>query len=619
MKVLRTDPDYLLLETAEDLDQIITEIMATEDLVFDLETTSLDTRGAKIIGVGLKYEARNSYYCPVLTSKEDKYEDNWKKVRDVLAKPLEDPTIRLHGHNILEYDAQVLYWNGIRCQGLTDDTQIIFRILQSDFYSAGLDALALRYFNYVKIKTSSLIGTGKKKTPMFELPVEDVGTYCCEDVDYSWKLREALLEELRKTNTWGFYENFRPVVQAVFNMYTKGLRVDTKLLKEIDNNMTKEIEPILEKLRAMAGKDFNPNATQQKAALLYDKLKLNKKHKVRVPMTQTGKRQVTEAIVTALAEKEGPESAPALLLAYTKANKIRSTYSTGYAKLLVEHPDGTKRIHPTISLASVSTGRASCKRPNLQNCPRPDNKKVSRGTNIRRCFVPDDGYLLIDGDLSQIELRVVAHYSEDPFMKEAYETGTDIHSLIAARIYDVEKPTKTQRSSAKTISFGLLYGMGEFRLAKTLDCSLEEARILLAEYFQRFPSMKYYLDSTENFAREHGWVTNLFGRRRYVPYINSADPILRRHDRNRAVNHPIQSSVAHMIERAMIAIDRELHSGVVDGHMLLQVHDEILIQVREDEAEDYAKHMKEIMESVVELSVPIKADVHTARTWYEAH
>ena len=619
MKPVSSAPEYFLLESKDELQAVLQEAAEAGSLIFDLETTSLKRKSAKILGIALSYSLDRAYYYPVVYPGDlEAYHSAWAEVKPILQPVFGSPEIALHGHNVLEFDAQVLYWQGVRCRGLQDDTRVMFRYLDSEFFSAGLDPLCLRYFNFVKVETQEVFKFGKRGFNYAEVNLDELAYYACEDADYTFKLRQALEEEIRRLGQWDNYLVTRQMTQVLFDMYVAGLRVDINTLDKMEAQLAEKLEAIKNRITEIAGEEFNPNSAAQKAELLYNKFRLHKKAKIKVPATPKGQMQVTSAILQELADKTG-EELPKLLVEYSKLNKLFSTYAVGYRQHIVWH-SGIPKIHATLSMTNVSTGRLSCSEPNLQNAvrPNPDNKDEPQ---IRQIFIASDPekYVLVDADFSQIELRVIAHYCGDPTMVQCFKEDKDIHTMMACEVFHTEKPDKAQRTRVKVLNFGLVYGMQAGRFAKTVNVSYKEAEQFIDNYFGRFPGMKNYLKNVVNYAKDRGFVQNMYGRRRFVPLVDIPQPERRQHDINRATNHPIQSSVADLMYRVMVKVHKAFEDKQFDGALLLQVHDEILCEVARNQVSEFIDWLRETMEGAAKLEVPIKADISTGETWYEAH
>lgn len=614
--------EYKIIKTDKELDKLIKDFKKAPYFVFDLETTSLDKFEAKIVGVALSCKSGYAFYVPMNAKKETKVgetpslfaaqeEDNgWL---DKLKPLLEDPDLPKGGQNI-KYDAMVLANNGIHVQGIAFDTLLEAYVLDPGAPSRKLDDLSLKYLSYRKIATKDLIGSGRKKVNMADLPVEKVGEYAAEDADITFRLHELFTKKLEKApELMKLYKEVElPLLHVLMRMEQQGLKVDTKVLGQLSKDFDEKASELLAKAHELAGEEFNLKSPKQLRAILYDKLEVHKTANVRPKKTGSGELSTDVSVLERMASAH---PLPKIILDYRSFTKLQGTYVDALPKLVNSK---TKRVHSSFNQAVAATGRLSSSDPNLQNIP----IRSAEGMKIRGAFVAGhEGWSLISADYSQIELRLLAHFSEEETLIEAFNNGADIHKATAARVFGKEdsEVTSTLRSRAKAINFGIIYGMGAGRLARQTDLTREEAQTFIDNYFTTYPKVRAYLDSQIAMAEEKGYVETILGRRREVLEINNANQQLRANAERIATNTPIQGSAADLIKLAMIQIDKRLRDEKHPGVMLLQVHDELIFECPKDRCEDLKKLVKEEMESVFDLKVPLLVEIGEGKSWLEAH
>jgi DNA polymerase-1 len=498
-----------------------------------------------------------------------------------------------------------------------------FDTMVASFCSAGatrrhnLDELALLYFDLHKIPTSALIGTGAKQITMDQVPIEKVGEYACEDADVTFRLFEVLSKELDETSTRTLFEELEmPLVPVLTAMERRGIRLDTQILAEASLVMQAEIDREVAAIHRLAGEEFNVNSTKALGEVLFEKLKIQVEAGVkRVKETQTG--YATDAATLEQFYADVPIVKH--LLEYREVQKLKSTYVDSLPTYVNAR---TGRIHCSFSQVVAATGRLSSSDPNLQNIP----IRTERGRALRKAFVPrlpdsHGEWVLLSADYSQVELRVMAHLSSDPFLCKAFERGEDIHTSTAAKIFQVmpELVTREMRSRAKAINFGLLYGMGPARLARETGLSVAEARQFIERYFESFPKVRAWIDATLEMARRQGYVETLLGRKRHFPDINAEDARTRVFAENAAVNTPVQGSAADIIKKAMIDLERRLLGSRLEAQLLLQVHDELVLELPRSQLAETEALVRECMEGTLKLNVPLKVDLGHGANWLEAH
>ena len=610
----RLTRDYRLVKDEKIYAAFLKELKAARALVIDLETTSLDPLRADIVGIAVAFEEGVAWYLPArapasLFGGEEGHLDRY--LAD-LAPVLADPGVEIAGQNI-KYDLKVLHRAGVtEVKSVTFDTMVAHYLLFPGDLRHNLDYLSLKYLDVKKIPITDLIGKGKKQISMADVPVERVCEYACEDVDMTLRLKRIFEKDLDKE---GFTELFHdlemPLVRVLERMEREGVRVDVKRLKAMSKDMERSLDELEESIHEMAGMRFNVNSTQQLGKVLFEHLELQKELGIkRVKKTKTGYATNAEVLQSMAAHP-----LPRALLEYRQIKKLRSTYVEALPRLV--NPE-TGRIHASFNQTVAATGRLSSSDPNLQNIP----VRTEMGRKIRKAFVArDEDHLLLAADYSQIELRILAHVSGDPTLVDAFRRGEDIHRNTAALIFDVEpsEVTKEMRSQAKTINFGIIYGMGPHRLARETNISFFEAKRFIEAYFEAFAGVKNYIDRTLEEARELESVTTLLGRKRPVEDINATNSQVRSNAENMAVNTPIQGTAADLIKRAMVDIHEAMDAEGLESAMILQVHDELVFDVPFDELTRMKELVREKMEGALKLDVPVQVDMDTGRDWLEAH
>jgi DNA polymerase-1 len=607
--------DYNIIKDGVELAAMITELMKAGSFVIDTETTSLFPLQAELVGISLSAAPMRAFYVP-FNAEPPVLPGGRPALLKALEPLLTSPRFKRSGQNT-KYDWLVLATAGLRLPDPDFDTMIASYCVAGTSRRHGLDELALTYFDLTKIPTTDLIGTGKSQITMDHVPVEKVGEYACEDADVTFRLQQVLARELAETGSKELFEGLEmPLVPVLTAMEERGIRLDTSVLRDISHEMGFEIAAALDAIHELAGAPFNVNSTKALGEVLFEKLKIQDAAGVKRPKkTQTG--FATDHAT--LEQFYGEVPIVKRLLEYREMAKLKSTYLDTLPEYVNPR---TGRVHCSYSQVAAATGRLASSEPNLQNIP----VRTERGRALRKAFVPresdDKGdWLLLSADYSQVELRVMAHLSQDPSLVRAFAAGRDIHASTAAIIFDVDEAdvTREMRSRAKAINFGLLYGMGPARLARDTNLTIVEARQFIERYFQSFPKVREWIDRTLEQARRDGYVETLLGRRRRFPDINSDDSRSRSFAENAAVNTPVQGSAADVIKRAMILLERRLRESKLSGRMLLQVHDELVLEIPESELEATREVVRECMEEAVPLSVPLKVDFGHGKNWLEAH
>ncbi len=619
--------DYRVVGSVEELDALIATLRDAKRFVFDLETTDLDPRAATIVGISFAIEAQAATYVPfnanpsLFGGEAEAVEDgslfppeaapsDRDRLLEALRPVFEDPAIAKCGQNV-KYDLLVLAHNGIDVRGIAFDTMVAAYLDDPGARQHGLDALALRFLRVRKIATEALIGTGKKQISMAEVPVEQVGEYACEDADITWRLWELFEPRLRELEMAELNRDVEvPLIGVLLRMEQRGIRVDPEPLAAFGDELRADLEALERDLHELAGESFNVLSPKQLQPILYEKLKVHEAlGKKRIKRTKTGL-STDQSVLEDLREHPFVEK----LLDYRQKSKLLNTYVDALPAL-IDPDDG--RIHTSFNQTVAATGRLSSSNPNLQNIP----IRTEIGRRIRSAFVPREGWHLVSADYSQVELRILAHLSQDEALLDAFRRNADIHRETAARIFDIEPDAVDLeiRSRAKAINFGILYGMGPRRLARDTGITEAEAKAFIAAYFERFPAVKAFLDASLESARKNGYVTTLLHRRRQLPEIRSKDQRVRAQAENIAVNTPIQGTAADLIKVAMVALDRRIDADGLEAALLLQVHDELLFEAPADEVERLKAVVNEEMTGALSLDVPLVVDFGEGTDWRAAH
>ena len=595
------DVDYQLIDTEEKRKEIIQKLLTTEILSIDTETTGTEPMEAELVGMSFSDAENRAYYVPVPANRDEAL-----KIVNELRPLYENENSMKVGQNI-KYDMIVLQNYGV--QGKLFDTMLAHYVLQPELRH-NMDYLAEIYLQYQTIHIDELIGArGKNQKNMRDLPAEDVYRYACEDADVTLKLKNVLEKELKEQSAEHlFYEIEMPLVPVLVNIESNGVRIDTEALRQSSEHFTLRLQEIEKEIYALAGGEtFNIASPKQVGEVLFDRLKIVDKAK----KTKTGQYVTSEEVLESLRSKH---AIIGKILEYRGLKKLLSTYIDALPQLINPR---TGRIHTSFNQAVTATGRLSSSNPNLQNIPIRDED----GKEIRKAFIPDDGCEFFSADYSQIELRIMAHLSQDKNMIDAFLSGYDIHAATAAKIYkvDINDVTADMRRKAKTANFGIIYGISVFGLAERMNVPRQEAKELIDGYFETYPQVKEYMDRSIQVARENGYVETIFHRKRFLPDINSRNAVVRGYAERNAINAPIQGSAADIIKVAMPLIYQRLQSNNLKAKMILQVHDELNFSVPEAEKEIIQKIVIEEMERAYRMLVPLKADCGWGKNWLEAH
>lgn len=581
---------------------LLDKLLKQTEVAFDTETNSLDALSADLVGISFSFEAGKGYYVPFPKDFEEA-----KNLVQFFMPFFESEEILKIGHN-LKYDYKVLYKYGVRPKGQIFDTMIAHYLLNPD-QRHSMDTLAETLLRYKPLPIESLIGKkGKNQKTFDQLDLEVQKEYAVEDADITLRLKHILEPQLPAVKADKLLKEIEmPLMGVLTEMEVEGIRVDAEVLKDQSEKISKEIQSIEKKIYEYSGEEFNLNSPKQLGEILFDKLKLDPKAK----KTKTGQYKTGEEILVKLKDRH---EIIEKILDYRQLQKLSSTYVDALPKEI--NPE-TGRIHTTFVQTTAATGRLASTNPNLQNIP----IRSEQGRQIRKAFVArDQNHVLMSADYSQIELRVIAELSQDPKMLESFKKGEDIHRATAARVFNVtqEEVTREQRDQAKTVNFGIIYGVSAFGLAEQTGLSRSEARQLIDTYYETYPVLKNYIENQIHLAREQGFVETILGRRRYLKDINSRNAIVKGHAERNAINAPIQGSAADIIKIAMINLHEKLQKDF-KTKMLLQVHDELIFDVPKAELEPVQKLIKETMESAVKLSIPLIVDIGVGENWLEAH
>ncbi len=606
--------EYTTIQDWETFEQWVAKIKTAELFAFDTETTSLDYMQAEIVGVSFAVESGKAAYVP-LTHKDVEVTQQLDrdKVLQRLKPLLEDPAQAKVGQN-LKYDKNVLHNYDINLQGIAFDTMLESYVLDSTATRHNMDALALKYLSYQTIKYEEVAGKGVKQLCFDEVSVAQAAPYAAEDADITLRLHEVLwpkLEQQSELKTL-FQEVELPLLSVLSRIERNGVLVDAQQLAEQSREIAVKLKELETEAFEMAGEAFNMSSPKQIQHILFEKQALPVKSK-----TPKGQPSTAESVLQELA-LDYPM--PGLILEHRSLAKLKSTYTD---KLPLQIDEQTGRVHTSYNQAVAVTGRLSSTEPNLQNIP----IRTPQGRKVRQAFIAPQGKKIVAADYSQIELRIMAHLSEDKGLLKAFEQGLDVHRATAAEVFgmDVEAVSSEQRRSAKAINFGLIYGMSAFGLAKQLDIGRADAQNYINRYFERYPGVKIYMDSMRELAKEQGYVETVFGRRLYIPEINARNGQRRQYAERTAINAPMQGSAADIIKRAMLDMDRWLAQEAGQGQffegilMTMQVHDELVFEVPEAILDKAVDKITTIMSQAASLKVPLIADAGIGNNWEEAH
>ena len=596
-------PSYHLISTAEERKELLEILLKHAQVCFDTETTNIDALHADLVGFSFSYKAREAFYVSVPSELEAA-----KKIVEEFKPFFEDPSIEKIAHNI-KYDLKVLQRYGIEVAEPLFDTMIAHYLINPEAKQS-MDFLATFYLNYQPVSIETLIGKkGKGQGNMRDLKPEEICDYACEDADITFQLKQLFEPEIQKPHlSQLFYNMEMPLVKVLKDMEFEGISIDVPALIDYSKELDETLIRLDTEIKDAAGENFNIDSPKQLGEVLFEKLKISSKAK----KTKTGQYATSEDV---LQKHEHDHPIIPMILEYRQLRKLKSTY-VDPLPTMCDPMDG--RIHTNFMQTVTATGRLSSNNPNLQNIP----IRSAKGREIRRAFVARGAdYKLMAVDYSQIELRIIAALSADANMIEAFQQGHDIHVATAAKVFHtpLEEVTRDQRSAAKAVNFGIIYGQSAFGLAQNLSISRTEAKGIIDAYFEQYSTIKKYMENVISQAREIGYVETIMKRRRYLPDINSANAVVRGYAERNAVNAPIQGSAADIIKMAMIAVHKAMHKEKVQSKMILQVHDELVFDVHVSEEIRMQNLVKTAMEEAIQLAVPMEVELKLASNWLEAH
>ena len=593
---------YYLIDSEDKRSDLVQKLLTSEILSLDTETTGTEPMEAELVGMSFSIAENEAFYVPVPSERSEAL-----KIVNEFRPVFENEKSLKVGQNI-KYDMIVLQNYGVEVKGALFDTMIAHYVLQPELRH-GMDYLAEIYLHYQTIPIDELIGPkGKNQKNMRDLAPEEVYRYACEDADVTLKLKKVLEKELKENDAEAlFYEIEMPLVPVLVTIERNGVLLDTEALKASSAHFSAQLENIEKEIYALAGETFNIASPKQVGEVLFDKLKIVEKAK----KTKTGQYVTSEEVLESLRHKHPVVEK---ILEHRGLKKLLGTYIDALPQLINPR---TGRVHTSFNQTVTATGRLSSSNPNLQNIPIRDEN----GKEIRKAFIPDEGCLFFSADYSQIELRIMAHLSEDQNMIDAFRSNHDIHAATAAKIYkkEIEEVDADMRRKAKTANFGIIYGISVFGLAERMNVDRKEAKELIEGYFETYPEVKAYMDKSVKVAQEKGYVETIFHRKRFLPDINSRNAVVRGYAERNAINAPIQGSAADIIKVAMIRIHQRFLKEGIQAKMILQVHDELNFSVPLNEKEKVEKIVIEEMERAYPMQVPLKADCGWGKNWLEAH
>jgi len=600
--------NYMLIQNTTDLKKWINQIKKEKLFSIDTETTSLEVMNAKLVGISISLKKGEAAYIPVNHMGAAENEQiNEDEVIDLFKPILEDGSITKIGQNI-KYDAHIFLNLGIKMHGINEDTMLMSYVINSN-ESHGMNKLSQKYLGHECISYESLVGSGVKQLSFDQININDALDYAAEDADVTFQLYHVLKDQLKKEKKLlAIYEKFEiPSMKTLIEIERNGVLIDASLLNQQSQKIGEELINIENKAFELAGQPFNLASPKQLREILFEKLQIKPLKK-----TPTGTPSTSEEVLQELA-KDYP--LPKILLEYRTLAKLKSTYTD---KLPLMINQSTGRIHTSYNQAVAVTGRLASSDPNLQNIP----IKSPEGRKIREAFIAKPDFSILSADYSQIELRILAHLSKDSGLIQAFKDNKDIHTITASEIFNtkIEKITSEQRRYAKIINFGLIYGMGAFGLAKNLNITRGEAQNYIQEYFNKYPTVLQYMEESKQFAREHGYVETYFGRRLWLPEINSSNGLRKAGAERAAINAPMQGTAADLIKLAMIEVQQWIHANSnLKGQMIMQVHDELVFEVPNTEVDIFIKEIPQIMQNVAKLDIPLTVEIKAGKNWEEAH
>lgn len=601
-----TEQNYQIIDNMPDLQKLIDKFSRLPHFALDTETTALNYMQAQLVGISLAHQAGEAYYLPLRhqLTQNLPYQESLAALKPLL----ENPAVGKIGQHI-KYDRHILAKEGIELAGNIDDTMLMSYCHNSTATRHNMDDLAHYYLNYQTTSFETLAGKGAKQLTFDQIDIERAAHYACEDADITLRLYEHFSRQLAQNDSLAaLYQTIEAPLSAVlYRMEARGVKIDSKRLVQQSAEIEIQLKDLESRAYDLAGSEFNLGSPKQLQEILFERLGLPV-----VEKTPKGQPSTNESTLEILAQ-EHHAALPKIILEHRSLAKLKSTYTDKLPELIQAH---TGRIHTSYHQAVTSTGRLSSSDPNLQNIP----VRSAEGRRIRQAFIAEPGYYLLAADYSQIELRIMAHLSGDEGLIQAFKEGKDIHAATAAEIFggDPEHIDREHRRNAKAINFGLIYGMSAFGLARQLGISRQEAAGYIDTYFARYPKVRDYMDNARSAARQQGYAETLLGRRLYIPDINSKNQQRRNAAERLAINAPMQGSAADIIKLSMLAIDRELGDNP-DCRLIMQVHDELVFEVRQEAAPQYSDIIRRHMENAHALSLPLIVDIGIGSNWDEAH
>ena len=600
------EKDYRTILKMNELDSFLDQVRSQGEVSVDLETTAIDPMRAEIVGISLSLKEDEGIYIPVAHAYPGAPEQlSRSEVLGFLRPILTDPKIKKIGQNI-KYDMIVLENAGLELQGVYFDTMVASYLINPSRTTHNLNDLALTYLNHKMVTYEEVAGKGKSAVGFDQVPVDQATRYSAEDAEITYSLYK-LLDPLLKESSLDtlFHEIEIPLIPVLVRMERSGVKIDTDVLSEMSGEIGGQLDALILKIYELAGEEFNINSTQQLSRILFTKLGIKPGKK-----TKSGYSTDVEVLEQLAEEHELPRE----ILEYRTLNKLKSTYIDALPRMI--HPR-TGRVHTSFNQTVTATGRLSSSDPNLQNIP----IRTPMGKKIREAFVAEPGHLLLSADYSQVELRILAHLSKDQTLITAFENHEDIHTRTAAEIFGLpaEMVTPEMRRDAKVVNFGIIYGMGRFGLSRQLKIPVNVADEYIRNYFMKYPGVKSYQEQILREAREKGYVSTIMNRRRPIPELLNSNKNIAANGERTAINTPIQGSAADIIKSAMIRIQKTLIEKQMQSFMILQIHDELVLEAPEDEVEEAKKILKEGMEGVIRLDVPLIVDIGMGKNWSEAH
>lgn len=600
-----SNKSYEIITTHQQLHHWLNKLEQSKQFCIDTETTNLDVMQAELVGISLAVEEKKASYIP-LAHTDGSTQLVREEVLTALKPILENPAIGKIGQNI-KYDYSVLKNYGITLKGITYDTMLESYVLNSGAGRHDMDSLALKYLGYKTISYEDVAGKGAKQLRFDQIPVEKAGVYAAEDADITLQLHHKLYPMLDESLRKVLHDIEMPLVTVLADMEMHGVLIDPIILEKHGSRLKEQMKSLENEAVQLAGKAFNLNSPKQLQEILFDEQKLPV-----VAKTPTGQPSTAESVLQELAFDY---RLPAVILEYRSLSKLVSTYIDALPKRI--NPK-THRVHTSYNQAVAATGRLSSSDPNLQNIP----IRSEEGRLIRTAFIAPEGSLIMAADYSQIELRIMAHLSQDDNLLRAFANGWDIHAATASEIFqtNLDAVTKEQRRRAKAVNFGLIYGMSAFGLAKQIGVERQDAQHYIDTYFRRYPKVLEYMERTRKQAHQLGYVETLFGRRLYLPEINSRNLMRQKAAERTAINGPMQGTAADIIKKTMLAISNWEHSQKnPSAKMIMQVHDELVFEVRKEAVEECRAIIHKLMEQTVKLSVPLVVSIGTGSNWDDAH